>query len=120
MGYYTDYKIEIIDPETKKPTTSPDFTYTDIRGFLKERSGYTFYEYNYDNLKELGPSDAVKWYDYNVDMIELSIKYPQVVFVLKGLGEEYPDIWKAFYKNGQHYIEHVQIIINDFDQSLLK
>ena len=53
--------------------------------------------------------DALKWYDYEDHMIEISKKYPDIVFVLHGEGEEHDDIWNEYYCNGE--CERVDAVI---------
>jgi hypothetical protein len=42
-----------------------------------------------------------KWYRHDDDMGMLSANFPDVTFILEGVGEEHPDIWRKFYKNGK-------------------
>jgi hypothetical protein len=42
-----------------------------------------------------------KWYKHEDDMNTLSMMYPNHSFVLDGVGEEYPDVWKLYAKNGR-------------------
>lgn len=95
MGYITQYYFDTV--------YKPWYTYEDsacenreIRYALSNGSG--------------------KWYSYDEDMKELSRRFPDEVFILWGVGEEFPDVWRKAYKNGQVYsspvvIEFPEIIV---------
>jgi len=42
-----------------------------------------------------------KWYDHDKDMLEMSLVYPDVTFILTGEGEDTPDFWQTKYKDGK-------------------
>jgi hypothetical protein len=65
-------------------------------------------------------NDSVKWYDHEEDMKELSKIYPEVVFKLKGEGEEGGDIWVKYFKNGQMQDCPAKISFDEFDENKLK
>jgi hypothetical protein len=46
-------------------------------------------------------SDHLKWYDHIEHMIEVSKQFPDIAFILDGEGEEYSDIWREYYCNGE-------------------
>ena len=60
--------------------------------------------------------DGVKWYDWNKDMKSFSLSHPDMVIELTGVGEEHPDIWKAYFKNGKSYKEMAKIVYSAFDE----
>jgi hypothetical protein len=90
MGYYTKYTIKV--------TGAPDsFDIHDIREAISEIT-----EYGFDVEEDLVQSDdAIKWYDHSSHMKTLAVKYPDLVFTLKGEGEEAGDIWRQFFKGDQ-------------------
>lgn len=95
MGYYTRYSLSWDDYGLEAETE------------LAENIGYN-------------PFDGeIKWYDHEKDMRTLSKKYPTVLFDLYGEGEEYPDVWHKYFKNGKmqycKLIEH----FDDFDEEKL-
>lgn len=66
-------------------------------------------EEDYDYLEDLF-MDSMKWYEHEGEMCEISKLFPDYYFCLHGDGEEYDDIWKEYYHNGecvraQGYIE---------------
>ena len=78
MGYYTDYTI------VKAPPAAVEQ--------LHSISVYTW-----ENEDELF---GVKWYSWSNDLALVSKSFPLHTLVIDGVGEEYPDIWRAYAKNG--------------------
>lgn len=122
MGYYTSFSLSTVtgNAETRIPITAEDadgnpvtvFTRTPkpieiLREELSKQVGYNPFE------------DSCKWYDHDKDMMAFSKLYPDVVFALKGEGEESGDIWVTYYKNGKR--QHCKAIItyDEYDASKL-
>jgi hypothetical protein len=42
----------------------------------------------------------ISWDEHNPDMIELSKKFPAVLFTLYGEGEDRYDMWRTYYRGG--------------------
>jgi len=84
MGYYTDFELEV------------DTDIENLVHVMNAASGYGWEGEDEDSCFMYG----VKWYDYPEDMLKLSREYPKVLFTLRGVGEEQPDIWVHFFKNG--------------------
>lgn len=99
MGYYTEFKIEL----------SGDITEDDFNNELEEY-GYGFYD----------ECMSAKWYSWEDNMKDISTKYPEVLFILSGQGEENEDMWKAYFKNGKSQIEKAVITYGKFDEGKLK
>tara|TARA_R110000850_G_scaffold7933_1_gene28877 strand:+ start:97 stop:399 length:303 start_codon:yes stop_codon:yes gene_type:complete len=88
MGYYTRYELEILHGNDNV---------TDYEQEISEASDYNSCFY-----------DEIKWYSHKLDMIEYSKKHPDTLFKLTGEGEDQPDMWQEYYKNGKtHRIEGV-------------
>ena len=81
MGYYTKYELEV------KEETRTDIDHE------KEICDIVDYKYLFE--------DATKWYDHEKDMRDYSKKYPRTLFILSGIGEESPDLWRRYFKNGK-------------------
>ena len=105
MGYYTNYNLTVDSDNSES-----------IIADLRERN---------DNAKyAIGPDGEslqdCKWYDSHNDLIEFSKLYPEVLFTLYGVGEEFPDIWAAYFLNGKHQSVKAEITFQEFDKKLLR
>jgi len=97
MGYYTNYTI-----------TADKVLPDDFEEKFEEVTDYGF-EYG---------SFECKWYDYEVDMKEISKSYPNILFTVEGEGEESGDSWKHYFKNGEDYRTEPEIIWPKFNEKL--
>lgn len=94
MGYMTRFNVTIIEgefPEFEQKLIAQGYS-TVERIIAKEAptlNGYNPFQ------------DQTKWYDYAKDMIEVSLKYPEIIFEISGEGEESGDIWRHYFKNGR-------------------
>jgi hypothetical protein len=48
-----------------------------------------------------GWGEGIKWYEHEDDMKKLSKRIAGVVFKLRGIGEEHPDEWVKYFKDGK-------------------
>ena len=107
MGYHTVFNLSLgdVSKDTKEAVVNA----------LKDKGiiGYAL-DYNLDYY------DAVNWYGHDLDMIEVSRLFPDVLFELDGKGEENEDIWITYYKNGK--MQHCNAIITfePFDENKLR
>ena len=104
MGYYTIFKLSAKDSEITD----------DMKKELSTINSYYFDNMNLiDELVE-GWFEA-KWYDYVDNIKMLSLKFPTIVFILEGDGEENDDMWVAYFMNGKVQYEKAKITYNSFD-----
>ena len=80
MGYETSFNLD-----TDKPL--PD-------EFNDEFEKISDYRFEDDNIYG-------KWYEWQDNMIEVSKRFPGILFTLSGEGEENDDVWRAYFKNGE-------------------
>ena len=100
MGYYTWYTLDILkDPDNQVEQFWEELDKT--TGFAKDFERY-------------GGSEA-KWYNWENDMIEISKKFPKMMFSLDGNGEESLDIWCAHFCNGQCNYREIQTYWEEFN-----
>lgn len=100
MGYYTRHELEI------KKGEDYSIDYEEEIGECSEYGSCVF-------------SEEIKWYNHEEYMREYSKKHPQVVFALKGIGEEEGDIWIEYYKNGLMQRENAKITFGEYSERLL-
>jgi hypothetical protein len=110
MGYMTNYTLFY----RYSDDAEPDY-------YLHEEVLVTFLDtvtgYHWDRNFQL--FDA-KWYDHHDHMLKISTDYPDLIFTLKGEGEEAGDLWKKYYKNGKYQEARAQIVYEEYDESKLK
>lgn len=90
MGYYTEYKLAIVDGQV------------DSEAFIDTLNNVTGYAWE-DEGDCYSPGDTIKWYEFDDNMKQIAKMYPDVLFRLRGDGEESGDIWQNFYKNNKSY-----------------
>lgn len=111
MGYYTNHSLELENKSTRSEQ--------DVRTIVREKLrsldilGYALDE-------EFESEESTKWYSHNEDMRKISSEVNDVVFRLKGYGEESEDIWIEYYLNGKSQRCEAKISFDEFDISKLK
>lgn len=103
MGYYTSHELEVIEGDNSL-----------IGEFINtcEEAEYA--------LEENGDSaQSCKWYSHEQDMKSFSLKHPEVLFMLRGEGEENGDAWKEYYRNGKIQVCKAVLAFPEFNESLL-
>jgi len=98
MGYYTEYSL------------TAENSQEDIKARIEEVSGYS----------DLFTGEKWKWYDHEEDCKAVSKEFPNVLIELEGIGEESPDLWRKYFKNGKMQICRGQITYPKFSEDLLK
>lgn len=114
MGYYTSYvmSVSVCTVNEDRVTISthiPD----DIRSALIEEIDKmnVFEDVDVDST-----CDAYdKWYNHASDMTLLSIRFPNLLFLLHGEGENHDDVWNKYYLNGKEQICPAKITYDPFD-----
>jgi hypothetical protein len=96
MGYYTNFDISQNTEEVQQD--------------IESVSGYGFYS---------GCVDG-KWYGWEKDCKEVSLKHPNILIRVEGDGEERGDQWKAYFLNGKSQVCKAVITFEGFDESKLK
>jgi len=95
MGYYTNYTIEVKTIDDHTMVSSEQMN--SIAELVRTTSGYQSF-HAMGNF--ITGDDAIKWYKWLAHITEISQTYPQLVFVVRGAGEEHGDNWIAFLENG--------------------
>lgn len=121
MGYLTSYKLDwqgVVSairpcPHCDGKGTIPvdDIVYD----FVKNEP------FLYGGTEPIAPSleDSCKWYEHEEDMKQLSLKFPDVLFTLRGEGEESGDVWVKYFKEGKMQISKAEIKLEPFDAAKL-
>lgn len=126
MGYYTWYIFK---------TKNNIHKICDIVSFMREKSDDSYVCYypftsQLDSIFEedchmiedfeMEPDEDCKWYDHDKEMLELSEKFRETIFVLEGEGEERGDYWRTYYQNGMCQYCLGEIVYEDFNELKLK
>lgn len=107
MGYYTDFTLTVegsgaiygrLMEEKDRVTVSDD------------------YELSLGKFLQYGQQE-IKWYDYDKDMKSLSTRWPNILFILDGIGED-GKVWRAWYRNGRSAQVEPTFIPPDLDKLL--
>lgn len=106
MGYYTFYSLSIVNnPPDGRNLIKELRKENENAAYSIDDSGYT--------------QESTKWYDYDKDMRAFSKKFPAIIFLVEGVGEEQPDMWKAWFMNGKMFRADAVITYPDFNPDLL-
>lgn len=111
MGYYTEFELELERSTDEFPTVAS--IYDDYK--LKYATGETdidFSGFHYAIDKNGEMRDSCKWYEHDAELSALSTLYPDVMFLLKGEGEENGDMWHLYVKNGKSVLKTAKVVID--------
>ena len=108
MAYYTSYNLTVTKREGSLIEEIERETELEIAKKLCEISDWfepsdfnkTVKKSDYP-LAELISFDVIKWYDHYDEMRALSKYFPSLYFELEGFGEEYGDMWREYFHNGE-------------------
>ncbi|MCK5131738.1 MAG: hypothetical protein KAR40_06245 [Candidatus Sabulitectum sp.] len=106
MGYYTTYKLSIVGDKVDV---------FQVANFIETLQGP-----GYDMTKVLFGSACVKWYDYEDEMKQASIKFKDTILKLHGNGEEDGDVWVRYFLNGKVQECKAKVTFEEFDEDKLK
>lgn len=70
------------------------------------------------NANKLCFDRPISWPEYDFIMKKISLKFPTVLFILEGDGEDKHDIWKNYYQNGQVQQCKGHIVYDEFKPEL--
>jgi hypothetical protein len=107
MGYYTMFDLKVREGKQSIQEIIAEINEenSDILHAVDDVGDYT---------------DSCKWYDHEANMLSISEKYPDTVFVLKGEGEEAGDIWHKYFKNGKMQNCPAKITFEEYDERKLR
>jgi hypothetical protein len=111
MGYNTRYRLDVVTPESSE---------LDKNSIIQDLVSDDEFEAKYALEEDGSSSGGCKWYDHEEEMRTFSMKYPTVVFLLEGDGEESGDVWRKYFMNGKCQIAQAKLVFDQFDLRKLK
>lgn len=95
MGYYTEHNLEVRKIRDKSQ-------FEELETYLEEKDiiNYALCQGHYnEETKEAYFTcyGEAKWYDHPQDMVAVAEKFPNMYFMLEGVGEEFGDFWREYY-----------------------
>lgn len=114
MGYFTNFELNIYGVKDHGVINTTDFTISEevYDELLLEIEKMNLFS---DGDLEDGWWVEATWYDWEKDMCLFSSKFPDILFCLNGEGENFDDIWKAYFLNGETQFCPGVITYDEFD-----
>lgn len=112
MGYYTSYSLDIQDADPGVLAKIHDF-------LRKNENAYYGLDIGDQPSFKYKPSQDVKWYEHEKDMVALSANFPGVLFCLEGSGEEQGDQWRLYCRGGKAKHIYPEIKFAKFEDNML-
>lgn len=121
MGYYSNFTLRVVS-DINYDLIGDESVIPKLQSYFAEKEneyigGFINY---YEENKTFVADEPMKWYNYHEDMLDLSIKFVDVLFELTGNGEESGDIWRCYYLNGKSQRCPGAITFDPFDASKLE
>lgn len=117
MGYDTRFTLNLLNEKTLAPLWDTyDSRQDEIMEELREKVDYARFALCHDGV----PNEPAKWYEHEMDFLEFSKKYPDVIFQLSGEGEEAGDLWIKYFKNGKMQKREAKITYESYDEKELE
>lgn len=117
MGYYTDYELSALSSKKsdgKNFDELPPHMYDAINREVDKMDVFV------GGNCSMGWNVLTTWNNWEDDMVLLSRKFPDALFMLHGSGEDPEDLWNAYFINGKVQICPVIITYDEFDPMKLK
>lgn len=121
MGYNTRYDLEVEGSTYRETVTGEDADGNEATIFVTKK--ISIEKLKKEIANDVGYTylfgEECKWYDHADDMRKFSKKYPDILFILSGEGEESGDLWRKYFKNGKMQIAEAVITYEPFDEGKL-
>lgn len=119
MGYYTNFFLSAKGYPEPLPEEKAKLLAEDIKG-ATDLEYVNYHHSPVDGGYHVEADAEAKWYDCENDMYELSRRWPEVLFDLRGDGEETEDLWEQYWLNGEVQRNGIEIKWNPFERRKLK
>ena len=105
MGYYTKFQLYAYSTESKSPISESQEEEIATKLWEITSGSDRYRPCNFEDCFD----DTMKWYGHEEDMTTISKEYPNILFVLEGIGEEFPDAWRKWFHNGAVEASYAEI-----------
>lgn len=116
MGYYTGYSLKVL----KKDGSPLSGAQAIIAKLREPKPRETYCEpaeaFNSDGSFS---GETLKWYSHETDLKVFSVRFPNVLFLLEGNGEDSTDMWAKYFLDGKMQTEKASITFGKFDPKKL-
>lgn len=118
MGYYTNFSLTAsactVSSGSAFTSPIPSITLVSLEDEIEKMNVF-----DSGNSIEHGCYACAKWYDWKEDMSLLSKRFPEILFYLHGEGENYDDLWDAYFLGGKSQYCPAVITYEDFNPDKL-
>lgn len=110
MGYMTDYEVNISGFKDQD-----ELEYFEFKKLHKSDAWFKSY-FCIDGDTLTAHISEAKWYGWEKDILSLLDGYPHLTCIVEGVGEEFPDVWKAKIHGGKSKVVKAIITFPEFDE----
>ena len=111
MGYYSDFKLSVVLENGDRARD---------RNIGKAYVEHFVLIYESPLLASGESYEKSKWYGHEDQLKDFSSKKPDILLLLEGVGEDYDDIWRKYFKGGKMQVCEVKISFDEFDENKLQ
>ena len=121
MGYYTKFSLSVEEGSCN----ARDVAKYMLKEIADKEKFYPFEDCLEDIFEEISEGADLEfngngsWRKHEEEMVELSERYPNVVFKLHCEGEEQGDVWDKYFLNGFMQTRRAKVEIPPFDREEL-
>jgi len=124
MGYYTDFILTVRD-DVNNVILDDNPRLQEIAAILLRddvEDGHYMAGFEKNTSENVFTLDGAKWYEYENDMKRFSNEFKDVLFELRGNGEEEDDRWIRYFLNGKVQVcqAEITIVYPEFDLSKME
>lgn len=114
MGYYTQFSLHAQHKDGSDITPNEAAAiYEEIRSVTGISWYFSQPIETVEDINQFLGYERLKWYDCSADMTKISKKFPDIIFLITGNGEEDGDIWRHYFTNGNNYWFKARISFDD-------
>lgn len=134
MGYLTRYRLSVKDEKALCRGKDPEFTRFIVLIEQFHRRGDFLLEFDENDsidfditlgkfyalcCRSRDGDEPCRWYLHEQNMCAFSKRFPTLVFVLEGKGDDEEDRWIKYFKDGRIQVCRAQVVYEDYDEAKL-